>query len=1007
MRVKHIIRFTALFIMLAAGFVIAQGTIQGTVSDQDGNALPGANVVVEGTSLGGSTDGNGTYSITDVPAGSYNVTASFIGYETESQSVEVGAEATQADFTLSSSALAGEEVIVTALGIKKEKKALTYAAQDIKAEELTRVKNANLFNNLSGRIAGIAVNRSASGTGGTVKLTIRGNSSTTNNQPLYVIDGVPVTNVSPAQAESLWGGGLGGRDGGDAVSLINPDDVESMTVLKGASASALYGSQGANGVVLINTKKGTVGKPRINVSSSTTFDQVVELPSFQTSYTAADGAESSWGGGAGSSDNHVPGFFDVGKTQINSVSLSTGTANAQTYFSYANTSATGVIPTNELIKHNVNLRETANFGNISVDASISLSDQNIHNKPTSGFYYNALTGLYWFPRGNDFNTYETDYETYNATRNLMAQNWLTDSHTDQNPFWILNRNASDDRNQRVLATSSFGYRINDNLSLRSRLSYDKQLNTFEKKAYATTQTTLSHTNGRYIYLKSENTQVYADLIATYNTSLGGSLDLTANGGTSIRNTRIGDGINLDSGTSPGLDKANWFTLANFAGVNYLNQTVGSKKEMQSVFGSAQIGFNGTWYADVTARQDYSSALWDEEKKETTPFFYPSFGVTGIISEMMSLPQVDFAKVRFSYSQVGSDIPAFITSPRNTIAAGSVSGPSVGPQPGTTLEPELQTSTEFGTDWKFLDNTVGFELTAYNSKTENQFILIQAPDTNPFGYQNYAFNAASIENTGIEFSLYATPVRSDNLSWTTNLNYASNTNEVSGIPDDLGGRVVISDAGVNGYQYVLENGKPFGVIEAKKLTRDDQGRIVLDADGNLQKGDFEEVGIANPDFTLGWSNSINFGDFSVNFLVDGRFGGEVMSVTEAMNDMFGVSKASGDARDAGGVSIDAVDASGNAVSTYDAEAYYSLIGNRAGALGEYIYDATNISLRELSVAYRYKNAVISLIGRNLFFIMKDAPFDPNISMSTGEGMQGVDSYGLPSTRSIGLSVNLTF
>ena len=187
----------------------------------------------------------------------------------------------------------------------------------------------------------------------------------------------------------------------------------------------------------------------------------------------------------------------------------------------------------------------------------------------------------------------------------------------------------------------------------------------------------------------------------------------------------------------------------------------------------------------------------------------------------------------------------------------------------------------------------------------------------------------------------------------------------------------------------------------------QGRIVLDADGNLQKGDFEEVGIANPDFTLGWSNSINFGDFSVNFLVDGRFGGEVMSVTEAMNDMFGVSKASGDARDAGGVSIDAVDASGNAVSTYDAEAYYSLIGNRAGALGEYIYDATNISLRELSVAYRYKNAVISLIGRNLFFIMKDAPFDPNISMSTGEGMQGVDSYGLPSTRSIGLSVNLTF
>ncbi|SVB77037.1 uncharacterized protein METZ01_LOCUS229891, partial [marine metagenome] len=488
-----------------------------------------------------------------------------------------------------------------------------------------------------------------------------------------------------------------------------------------------------------------------------------------------------------------------------------------------------------------------------------------------------------------------------------------------------------------------------NLNLRSRLSYDKQLNTFEKKVYATTQTTLSHANGRYVYTKDENTQWYADLIATYNTRLGDALELSANGGTSVRNSRIGDRVSLDSGTSPGLDKANWFTVSNFNGVNNLSQGIGSKKEMQSVFGSAQLGYNGMVYADLTARQDWSSALVGTDNES---FFYPSFGVTGIISEMMSLPQVDFAKVRFSYSKVGSDIPAFITSPRNSISAGSVSGPSVGPQPGTSLEPEIQKSNEFGTDWKLFNNILGFDLTFYSSKTENQFILIQAPDTNPFGYQNYAFNAASISNTGMELSLYATPLRSDNLSWTTNLNYASNTNEVSGIPDDLGGRVVISDAGVNGYQYVLENGKPFGVIEAKKLTRDDQGRIVLDADGNLQKGDFEEVGIANPDFTLGWSNSINFGDFSVNFLVDGRFGGEVMSVTEAMNDMFGVSKASGDARDDGGVSIDAVDASGNAVTTYDAEAYYSLIGNRAGALGEYVYDATNISLRELSVAYRY-------------------------------------------------------
>lgn len=1011
MKVNHFFKAVTLYLVSTVGLLMAQatGSIQGNVATEDGSPLPGANVIVAGTQYGGTTDSDGHYAI-DVPAGTYSVRAEYIGYEsaTVENVVVTAGETSQANFSLTASALAGEEVIVTALGIKKEKKALTYAAQDIKADELTRVKNANLFNNLSGRIAGVAVRRSASGTGGTVKLTIRGNSSVRNNQPLYVIDGVPVSNVSPSQANSTWEG----RDGGDAVSLINPEDVESMTVLKGASASALYGSQGANGVIIINTKKGEAGKAVITVSSSTVMDNVVNLPEFQTSYGAAEGAESSWDGGKKSSPNHVPGFFNTGMTKINSVTLSSGTAKAQSFFSFSNTDVTGVIPTNTLEKNNFSLRGTASLldDKLTVGASVTVADQKIHNKPTSGYYHNVLTGLYWFPRGNNFDSYKTNFESLNETRNLMAQNWLTDSHTDQNPFWILHRNATEERNRRVMVATSFDYAVNDNLNIASRISTDNFYNTYERKIYATTQGTLSHPNGRYRYSRSNDTQFFADIIATYNKKVSDDLDLTVIGGSSVRNTRIGDGISLDSGTNPGLNKANWFTLANFNGVNSLSQGIRSKKEIQSMFGSAQIGYQRKIYLDVSARNDKSSALVGTDNES---YFYPSFGLSAILTELVSLPSVvDFAKVRVSQSTVGNDIPAFITSPRNSISAGAVSGPSVGPRPGVSLQPELQKSFEFGTEWKLFDNRLGFDLTVYNSTTENQYITVGAPSTNPFGYSSYAFNAASIENKGMELSLYATPVRSSGLNWTTTLNYASNKNNVSGIPEELSGRLILTSS--NGYQYVIENGKPFGVIEASSLLRDSQGRIQLDASGGLQKTGWEDVGNAMPDFTLGWSNQVTFNNFTLNVLIDGRFGGKVMSITEGMNDMFGVSKRSGDARDAGGVKINAVDASGNAVTTYDAKAYYSLIGNRAGALGEYMYDATNISIRELSLSYKLgidlpyiKAASVSLVGRNLGFLMKKAPFDPNITLSTGEGFQGVDNFGQPLTRSIGVNLNLTF
>jgi TonB-linked SusC/RagA family outer membrane protein len=1012
---KHNFRLTFLvsLLLVVVQFTFAQEIeIKGTVTAQDdGLPLPGVNILVSGTTTGTQTDFDGQYTISasqgDV------LTFSFIGMTTVN--VTVGSSST-IDVQLQEDAEQLGEVIVTALGIKKERKTLTYSAQDVKGEELTRVKDANPINNLSGKIAGLAVNRSASGTGGSVKVVIRGNSSTRNNQPLYVIDGIPMLNSSSAQPNSVFGDFAGGnRDGGDAVSLINPDDVESMTVLKGASASALYGSQGANGVILITTKQGRSGDLRINVSSNTTFEKVTDLPEFQTQYGADAGSEVSWGAQSNFGD-HVEDFFRTGYTQITSVSLSAGNDKAQTYFSYANTSADGITPTNSLVKHNLNFRETAKFLNdkLTVDASVSLTDQRATNKPTNGLYFNPLTGLYLFPRGNDFSDFENNFEVFDADRNLMAQNWLTDRDIEQNPFWILNRNKTKDKNQRAVVSTALTYEVNDWLSLRSRLSYDKLFNNYDKKIYATTQLTLSHANGRYINVESESTQMYADFIATITKDLSEDFELTANIGTSVTNQRLGDRTTLDSGVSAGLGLANWFTISNFNSTVGISQTIDSKREVQSLFGNVNIGYKNMLYMDITGRNDWSSTLVGTNNLS---FFYPSVGLTGIISQMTEMPDwISFGKVRLSYAQVGNDIPSFVTSPRNTVGSGSVSGPDVGPRPGESLKPEQQNSFEIGTDWRFFDGRLGLELTYYNTDTENQYVEVPAPDTNPFGYSNYAFNAGSIENKGIEIAITAKPIVEGELKWNTAFNLASNKNTVKDLPDELGGRVILTGAGVNHYRYALEEGKPFGLIEGKKLVRDDQGRIQLDADGNLQVGGFEEVGNANPDFTLGWSNSFEYKNFTLNFHIDGRFGGEVMSITESMNDEFGVSQRTASARNAGGVAINAVNADGTPFTgLFDAQTYYATIGGRAGATGEYIYDATNISLRELALSYRFdlkdskflKAANVSLVGRNLFFIHKDAPFDPNISLSTGEGLQGVDVYGQPSTRSLGLNINLTF
>lgn len=987
--------------------------VKGLITDSEGMPLPGASVSVKGGQKGATTDFDGLYSL-DVQKGQ-SLIFTYVGLET--QTIVVGDESTINVKMIQAASNSLNEVVVTSLGIKRQKKALTYSTQELKGEEMTRVKDPNVINTVAGKIAGVAITKSSSGAGGSTKVVIRGNSSFTNNQPLYVIDGIPLSNPNGGQPNGTFGDLAGGnRDGGDVVSLINPDDYEGMTILKGAAASVLYGSQGANGVILLSSKKAKSSAGTVNVNSVTTFESVAYLPDFQSDYTSLAGDSRTWGAKEKVEDG-VKDFFETGVTQITSVGFSKATEGNTTSLTYANTQTSGVIPENHLKKNNFGIRQTSKYfeDKLSVSVTGNYAVQKINNRPVNGLYFNPVAGAFSHPRGFSFEDLK-NYEVYDPARNLMVQNYpgiANINENNENPYWQINRQKSLDTNNFLNGAIALDFKVNDWFHLTSRYSYNKSESRFEKEMFATSATSLVNINGRLIDVTTTTTQNYADLLGLVDANLSDNFTFTATFGGSINNGKS-RGTILDSGIGGGLANANIFTLGNFVNNNGNVQTA-YEREVQSLFATTTFGYKNYLFLDVAGRNDWSSTLVNTDNPS---FFYPSVGMTGVLSDMLTMPEwVNFGKVRATYAQVGNDIPAYLTNPTTSIVAGNPVNPPVGPMPGQSLKPELKSEIEIGTEWKMFDNRLGFEASYYNSETKNQLINVGVEGSNPNGYANYAINAGSITNKGFELILYADVIKGAKFNWETKVNYSQNKSIVNDIPSETNnGRILMTDPGSNSYRFSLIEGRPFGVIEGYNIKRDDQGRILVDDNNKVQRTDWEEVGNANPDFMLGWSNTFKIGAFTANILLDGRFGGEVLSLTQAINDYNGVSKATGDARNAGGVKVNAVRVSdGTPVTSIDAQTYYEAVGGRNGISGEYVYDATNVSVREVSIGYTFNKKTIpfadslslSLIARNLFFIYKDAPFDPNIALSTGEGLQGVDVFGMPSTRSIGLNLNVTF
>ena len=646
--------------------------VKGVVTDMQGEPIIGANVVEKGTTNGVITNIDGEFTL-NTPTDA-TLVISYIG----SQPVSVPLNGQETiNVQMQEEALSLETVVVTAMGIKKKAASLTYSTQQVGGDELTRAKDANMINSLAGKTAGVSITKNASGLGGSAKVSIRGIRSANesgNNQPLYVIDGVPMLNSTTEQAFSVMGGDndAGNRDSGDGISNLNPDDIESMSILKGASAAALYGSQAANGVILITTKKGKEGMQRITFSSNLTIDKAMGLPDFQNTYTAS--GTSSWvEKQANMKDyNNVDHFFDNGVTAINSVTVQTGKEKMQTYFSYANTTAKGIINVNKLYKHNLTLRETATLfkDKLTLDANVNLISQTINNRPSSGGYYmNPLVGLYTFPRGKDMAEYRDNYEVFDEGRNMPLQNWYTSTQDfEQNPYWITNRITSKDKRYRAIASLSANLKVNDWLTLQARGNIDFINDKYQQKFYAGTASNLCHENGRYVDMNNQEFMMYGDVMAMFNKTWN-NWAVNAAAGVSNNTTKT-NMLKLDSGKA-GLYYANVFSVPNMIlndGTAYIDETLNSRRVVQSVFATAQIGWKESLYLDLTARNDWSSTLANTSSKNSG-FFYPSVGVSWIIDRTIKLPSwISFGKIRASWAQVGNDLPIGITSPAQTITA---------------------------------------------------------------------------------------------------------------------------------------------------------------------------------------------------------------------------------------------------------------------------------------------------------------------------------------------------
>ena len=982
--------------------------VTGRVVDSAGEPLIGATIMVEGTKEGAVTDIDGNFTINTTSKA--KLVISYVGYTT--QIILVG-DKTTIDVTLKEVANTMNEVVVTALGIKRAEKALSYNVQSVGSNELTRNKDANFVNSLNGKVAGVNISKSGSGVGGATRVIMRGAKSIEgDNNVLYVIDGIPIFNFSGGRDSGIMGEG---RVSSEGIADLNPEDIESISVLAGPSAAALYGSNAANGAILITTKKGKEGRVDISFSSSADFSSPLLMPEFQNTYGNKLGSYESWGEKLATPSSYDPkkDFFRTGTNFINALTLNMGNEFNQTFASVATTNSRGIVPNNTYDRYNFTIRNTTRMfkNKVQLDLGASYIKQKDNNMVSQGEYWNPIVAAYLFPRGESFEGIKT-FERYDNVRNFPTQYWpISDSRfANQNPYWTAYRNLAPDDKDRFMFNAGLTYNIFDWLSVAGRIRLDKTFITSERKIYASSFNYFAKEKGAYDYYDYKDHQTYIDAIANINKSFG-KFSLAANVGYSYS-----DYASLTRGYGGNLVLVpNKFSLNNINPTDSKIREAGGDSKVRNVaaFASAELGWRSMVYLTLTGRNDWNSRLVNSSEES---FFYPSVGLSGIISEMTKLPSfISYLKVRGSYTEVGSPVsrsgmtPGTITTP---IVGGSLKSTDI--YPFTDYKAERTKSYEFGLTARFWKK-LSFDFTWYKSNTYNQTFIGELPEGS--GYKAVYLQAGNVENRGIEMALGY----SDNfggLQWNSSLVYSKNVNEIKEMVKDyhhpLSPKPInIPEVSKDNGRVLLKVGGSINDIYARKvLAKDNQGFVNVSPSGGMNLETVEPIylGKTTPDFTMGWNNNFTYKNFGLSFLINARFGGIVTSSTQALLDRFGVSKASADARDAGGVMIPNQ-------GLYDAKKYYTLVATGENDLaGYYTYSATNVRLQELTLSYKFnsklfnnviKDLTLSFVATNPWMIYCKAPFDPELTASTGTYGQGNDYFMQPSLKSYGFSVKFKF
>lgn len=1000
--------------------------ITGTVVSESG-PVAGASITIEGDQ-GVTTNNDGAFSLR-VSSGAVTLTVSSVGYETVTRSVSAGESSIT--ITLEQAAGSLNEVVVTALGIRRQSRSLVYATQTVKSAELAEVRDPNnILNNFQGKVANAFITQSSGGVGSGAKIVLRGNKSIQgSNSALIVIDGVPIFNT---QFDNM-------------AANINPDDVESTTVLKGASAAALYGSQAGNGVIVITTKKGRRDRMSVTINSGVTVESPFALPRVQNSFGQGNAGNldvntgESWGAPLDGRDytdhlgnpakytaqpDNIRDFFRTGVNLNNSIGISGGSEKMQGYLSYTNNSTAGIIPNNDLLRHTVNVRLSNQItSRLSTDMKVTYFTQSIKNRPRNGEGNTPVLDIYQIPRNLPTATAE-QYETTDNLGIATPQVWPSTLRSIYgNPYWVVNKDNLDEKRDQLMGFISAKYEITPWLNVTGRANLDRSFVKAQQKTANGTLLWATNPGGYYSELNSTSTQKWFDVILSGENQLSTDFKVNYNVGAIYQNSEFAQTL----GVANGLNVTNKFSL-NFATDPVITQA-GTEVETQSVFGQANFSFKDAIYLDASLRND-----WDSRLRSPHSFQYYSLGMSAIISDLVTLPAaISFLKANVNYAEVGNGGRFGLLNASYGYQAGVGNGyifrNSVLPFP--ELKPEIVKNIEAGVEANFLNNRLGVNFTYYKANSFNQLLTINIPVAT--GYSTQYINAGNIQNNGIEIILNGTPVKTQDLTWDVTFNFGANRNKVKELTKE------IQTVNLGGYMDwgglpQVKVGGSYGDLVSYVWEKDAKGDYLVNADGKpitsaMLGLEPKIIGNFNPKATLGLTNSFNFKGITFRFLVDGRVGGIMVSGTEMNLAFSGITEGTEQYRD-GGWSLGGVDVDGNPVTeAITAQEFWQTASGKRFGVGDFFtYDATNFRVREVSLGYGIplknteivKSARLSLVARNLLWLYRgssklDIPgmdkrkmwLDPDMSLGNGNNFNGVEYGAFPSTRSVGLNLNVTF